>query len=386
MDKNQSNLINRHNLVGGQAVIEGVMMKKDNRVSLAVRKEDGTIEIKNTEFNTVRKKFGLFNKPIIRGIIAFVESLILSFKTLGNSTAMLDLDGDKKDKNGKKKSSATNILVMVISLVLGLGLSLVLFSILPTFVAEKIVQLFELNVEGKALHFIIRALIEGVLKVAIFVAYLFVVSLMKDIRRTFEYHGAEHKVIACFESGHELTIENVRKCTRLHPRCGTSFMFITILLSVFVSVFVPFTGFLRVVVKLLLLPLVMGISYEYILYAGKNENFITKVLSAPGLWMQRITTKEPSDDQIAVAICAVKAAIPELYYKVGEEEFTITRVQNRNHIANTDKKYPAEEPIYKVPENKVELFQKNAEAESSDVEITVNGKPSKINVTKYTKQ
>ena len=132
MDNNQSNLINRHNLVGGQAVVEGVMMKNDNRVSLAVRKEDGTIEIKNSEFNTVRKKVGLFNKPIIRGVIAFFESLVLSFKTLSNSTSMLDLDDKKKSKDGEKKSSAGSVAIMVISLVLGLCLSLVLFSIVPT--------------------------------------------------------------------------------------------------------------------------------------------------------------------------------------------------------------------------------------------------------------
>ena len=384
MDNNQSNLINRHNLVGGQAVVEGVMMKNDNRVSLAVRKEDGTIEIKNTEFNTVRKKVGLFNKPIIRGVIAFFESLVLSFKTLSNSTSMLDLDDKKKSEDGEKKSSAGSVAIMVISLVLGLCLSLVLFSIVPTFAADKIAEFFHLT-SKKTLHFIILALIEGGLKIGIFVAYLFVVSLMKDIRRTFEYHGAEHKTIACFESGHELTIENVRKCTRLHPRCGTSFMFITILLSVLVSAFVPLEGFARIAVKLVLLPLVMGISYEYIMYAGKNENIITKVLSFPGLLMQRITTKEPSDDQIAVAICAVKAAVPALYRTVGEEQYTITRAENRHHIGNIGRKLPPEEPLYKIPETDLELFQKNAEEETSSVEITINGKPGKINVTKYKK-
>ena len=247
MDKNHSNLINRHNLIGGQAVVEGVMMKKDNRVSLAVRKEDGSIEIQNSEFNTIRKKVGLLNKPIIRGVVAFFESLVLSFKTLSKSTEMLDLD-EKKDKDEndtaddslaqtnaylskkdkkkaekaaskkaklaakarrkakkekiEKKQGASTAFLMAISLIFGLGLSIALFAILPTFVADKIIDFFNMDIQ-KTLHYIIRALIEGVLKIAIFVAYLFVVSFMRDIRRTFEYHGAEHKTIACFESGHE---------------------------------------------------------------------------------------------------------------------------------------------------------------------------------------
>lgn len=385
MDRNHSNLINRHNLVGGQAVVEGVMMKKGNRVSLAVRKDDGSIEIKNTEFNSVRKKVGLFDKPIIRGTVAFIESLVLSFKTLSNSTSMLDLDDDKKKgKKDKKGAGAASVAVMVISLILGLFLSLVLFSVIPTFAAQFIADFFNMSAQ-KTLHFIILALIEGGLKIAIFIAYLLVVSLMKDIRRTFEYHGAEHKTIACFESGHELTIENVRKCTRLHPRCGTSFMFVTILLSVLVSAFVPFTGFTRILVKLVLLPLVLGIGYEYTMYAGKNENIITKIFSAPGLWMQRITTKEPSDDQIAVAICAVKAAVPELFRTVNEEEFKITRAENRHHIGNTGRKLPPEEPLYKVPENDLEMFQRDAEVTSGDAPVSINGKPSKISFTSYKK-
>ncbi len=381
MDRN-SNLVNRHNRVGGQAVIEGVMMKNSERVSLAVRKEDGSIEIKNTEFHSPRKKFKLFDKPIIRGIIAFFESLVLSFKTLSHSTDMLDLEEDKK--NGKKKSGASTVLVMIVSLVLGLCLSLVLFSVLPTYIAQWVADFFQLTTE-KFWHFSIIALIEGVFKVAIFIAYLLIVSLMKDIRRTFEYHGAEHKTIACFESGHELTVKNVRKCTRFHPRCGTSFMFVMILLSILVGCFIPFTGFTRIVTKILVLPLVMGIGYEYIMYAGKNENQITKILSAPGLWMQRITTREPSDDQIQVAICAVKASVPELYREPNVDEYKITVAQNRHHIANIGKKLPKEEPLYKVPETKEELYHRDAELETFDAPIKAGGKDAKITLKKYTR-
>lgn len=381
MDRN-SNLVNRHNKVGGQAVIEGVMMKNGERVSLAVRKEDGSIEIKNTEFHSPRKKFKLFDKPIIRGIIAFFESLVLSFKTLSHSTDMLDLEEDKK--NGKKKSGASTVLVMIVSLVLGLCLSLVLFSVLPTYIAQWVADFFQLTTE-KFWHFSIIALIEGVFKVAIFIAYLLVVSLMKDIRRTFEYHGAEHKTIACFESGHELTVKNVRKCTRFHPRCGTSFMFVMILLSILVGCFIPFTGLTRIITKILVLPLVMGIGYEYIMYAGKNENQITKILSAPGLWMQRITTREPSDDQIQVAICAVKASVPELYREPNVNEYKITVAQNRHHIANIGKKLPKEEPLYKVPKTKEELYHRDAELETFDAPIKASGKDATITLKKYTK-
>ena len=377
MDKNHSNLINRHNLVGGQAVVEGVMMKKDNRVSIAVRKDDGTIEMKNTEFNSVRKKVGLFNKPIIRGIIAFIESLVLSFKTLTQATDMLGLEEDtKKDK--KKKSGASTILLMVVSLVLGLCLALVLFTILPTFIAQLVADFFNLNTAVNW-HFIILSLIEGALKIAIFIAYLLVVSLMKDIRRTFEYHGAEHKAIACFESGHELTVKNARKCTRFHPRCGTSFMFVMILLSVLVSCFIPLTGWVRILVKILVLPLVMGFGYEFLMYAGANENAITKVLSAPGLWMQRITTREPSDDQLAIAICAIKASVPELYRTVNEEEHFITPAENRHHIGNIGKKFPPEKPLYSPNTDKVELYRSNATLTKKEAPIYAGGK--KVNVT-----
>ncbi len=384
MDKNHSNLINRHNLVGGQAVIEGVMMKKDNRVSIAVRKEDGSIEMKNTEFNSVRKKFGLFNKPIIRGIIAFIESLVLSFKTLTHSTNMLDLEEDKK-KDGKKKSGASTILIMVVSIILGLCLALVLFTVIPTFVAQFVADFFNMNTQAYW-QFVILALIEGGLKVGIFIAYLLAVSLMKDIRRTFEYHGAEHKAIACFESGHELTIKNARKCTRFHPRCGTSFMFVMILLSIIVSCLIPLTGWARILVKILVLPLVMGIGYEYIMYAGSNENAVTKILSAPGLWMQRITTREPSDDQLAIAICSIKAAVPELYNKVDEQEFFITESQNRHHIANVGKKYPKQEPLYSLANDKVDLYWKNSKLEEAQAPIKAGGKTVNVQLKLYKKK
>ncbi len=374
MDKNHSNLINRQGMVGGQAVIEGVMMKKGDDVALAVRKEDGTVEIKKSTFKSARKKARIFDLPIIRGIIAFFESLILSFKTLSSSTDMLDLEDDKK-KNGEKKGSASTIFIMIISVVLGLCLALVLFTIIPTYVAGIFLPKLLADYASATWYSPVLALVEGVLKVLIFIGYLGSVSLMKDIKRTFQYHGAEHKAIACFESGKELTVKNARKCTRFHPRCGTSFMFVMILLSILVSCFIPASigMVLRIAIKILLLPLVMGIGYEFIMYAGKNENAITKVLSAPGLWMQRITTKEPTDDQLEIAICAIKSAVPELYPGFDASGLKITASENRDHIGNVGKKFPPKEPLYKLPKNKRELFYRSAEYNTANGYLTVNG-------------
>lgn len=383
MDKNHSNLINRHNMVGGQAVIEGVMMKKGDRVALAVRKEDGSIETKTSEFKSPRKKLRILNKPIIRGIVAFFESLALSFKTLSSSTEMLDLEEDKK-KNEKKKSGFSTVLVMTVSVVLGLLLAVLLFTIIPMYVTDFLVNTIKLDPNARG-HFIIIALCEGVIKIVIFIAYLLAVSLMKDIRRTFEYHGAEHKAIACFESGHELTVKNARKCTRFHPRCGTSFLFVMLILSILVSAFIPLeAGLARTAIKLLLLPIIMGIGYEYIMYAGKNENTITKILSAPGMWMQRITTREPSDDQLQVAICAIKTAVPELYPRFDTSDYAISIEKNRNHIGNTGKRIRREEPIYQVPKTKLDLYFRSAECKTVEVPVeTSTGKAITCTVKKY---
>ena len=383
MDKNHSNLINRHNMVGGQAVIEGVMMKKGDRVALAVRKEDGSVETKTSEFKSPRKKLRILNKPIIRGIVAFFESLALSFRTLSQSTEMLDLEEDKK-KTDKKKGGFSTVLIMTISVILGLLLAVLLFTVVPMYVTDFLVNTIKLDPNARG-HFIIIALCEGVIKIAIFIAYLLAVSLMKDIRRTFEYHGAEHKAIACFESGHELTVANARKCTRFHPRCGTSFLFVMLILSILASAFIPLeAGLGRTVVKLLLLPIIMGIGYEYIMYAGKNENTITRILSAPGLWMQRITTREPSDDQLQVAICAIKTAVPELYPRFDTSDCTISLEKNRNHIGNTGKKIMREEPIYKVPKTKIDLYFKSAECNEVKVPAeTSNGQTITFTVKKY---
>lgn len=372
MDQNHSNLINRTNMVGGQAVIEGVMMKRGDDVALAIRKEDGTVEVKKSKFGSVRKKARIFDKPIIRGIIAFFESLILSFRTLSDSTDMLDLEEDK-NKKGEKKGAASTVFIMIISIVLGLAIALVLFAIIPTFIAGTLLPKILEGYESTKWFGPVLALTEGVLKVIIFIGYLLVVSLMKDIRRTFQYHGAEHKAIACFELGKPLTIENARKCKRFHPRCGTSFMFVMILLSILASCFIPasINLVLRVVIKVLLLPIIMGIGYEIIMFAGKNENTLTKIISAPGMWMQRITTKEPTDDQLGIAIAAIKSSVPEFYPKFDPHEFDISEDDNRQHIGNIGKKFPPKKPLYTVAKDKEELFWREADYNESTENVTL---------------
>ncbi len=377
----------RANSVGGQAVIEGVMMKNVTKVALAVRKEDGSIEIKNSEFHPKKEKHKWLNIPILRGVVGFVESMILSFKTLSDSTEMLGIDeleekekAEKEAKKAKKKlereakkqgvsveeleqqnekeiteksevekaesteeapkkadkksSNASTGLIMAVSLVFGLLLAVVLFIALPTYVTDGIDYLVREYTSLDGINHYLQAAIEGIIKISIFIIYIASVSLMKDIKRTFSYHGAEHKSIACYESGMELTPENARKCSRFHPRCGTSFLFVMLLISIIVGMFIPeFShSWIRSLVKLATLPVIMGVGYEFIMLAGKHNNWLTRALSAPGLWMQRLTTKEPDDYQLAVAICAIKATMPEEFPDFDPSEYKITREENKGHI------------------------------------------------------
>ncbi len=329
--KTESNC--RLGAVGGQAVMEGVMMRHGDRCSIAVRKEDGTITVKNDNYVPLRKKHKICNLPILRGAINMVEMLILSVRTLNDSVEMLGLEEELNGTKDKAKAeNAENAdtenaekatpkkadekkgfgildLVMVLGTVLGLALSLFLFIFLPSFFTG-LIEKFTPGELG-----IWKAVIEGVLKLVIFVSYLALCTLMKDIRVTFEYHGAEHKSIFCYEAGEELTPENVKKYTRFHPRCGTSFMFVIILISMVIGTLpiIPWDNTLhRALVKIAFLPLIVGISFEFIMIAGKHcDNILVKILSAPGLFMQRITTREPSLEQIEVAIHAIKSAMPD---------------------------------------------------------------------------
>ncbi|MBR2971345.1 MAG: DUF1385 domain-containing protein [Clostridia bacterium] len=312
----------RLNKVGGQAVLEGVMMKAGKRTVTSCRKEDGSIVVYDDEFVSVRKKHKILNLPILRGVVNFIEMLILSMKTLNASADALGIEeeGGKFEEWCKKHlgKHSTDV-IMAISLILGLGLSLFLFLFLPTWSADGINWLWRDVFKISAIPEPVIAVIEGVLKVTIFIVYLLLVSMMKDIKRTFMYHGAEHKTIACFEAGEELTPENAMKHRRFHPRCGTSFMFLMIGIGILVGMLVRFIlpemeneklySITVALIKLALLPITMGVGYEILMIAGKHDNFLTRAISAPGLWVQRITTKEPTLDMLEVAIVSTKCAL-----------------------------------------------------------------------------
>ena len=308
----------RLNKVGGQAVIEGVMMKAGKRTVTTCRKDDGSIVVYDDNFVSVRQKHKILNLPILRGVINFIEMMILSMKTLNASADALGIEEeDGKFEQWCKKhfgKSATDI-IMVISLILGLGLSLFLFLFLPSWSADGINWLWVNAFDQLSLSPSTIAVIEGVMKVAIFITYLLLVSLLKDIKRTFMYHGAEHKTIACFEAGEELTPENAMKYRRFHPRCGTSFMFLMIAIGIAVGMVIRNVlpsgtpEFLIPFIRLAFLPLTMGVGYEILMIAGKHDNLLTRIISAPGLWVQRITTKEPTADMLEVAIISTKCAL-----------------------------------------------------------------------------
>lgn len=306
--------------VGGQALIEGVMMQGPRGVATAVRKPDGEILVEHHNVKKLRDKSKFFALPIIRGIVAFIESMILGYKLLMYSAETSGMDDMEDTEMNKFEQWLTDKLgdklmsiVMGIASVIGFALAFVIFFWFPVFIFNKINELSGYSITAW------QGTIEGSLKIVIFVAYMAIVSQMKDIKRTFMYHGAEHKSIACYEAGLDLTVENVKKCTRFHPRCGTSFMFVMLILSIVVVTILSFfvdeslkqNTVLWMLIKLPMIPIIMGLGYEFIKYAGKHNNLFVKILSAPGLWMQRITTKEPDDKIIEVGIEALKAVITD---------------------------------------------------------------------------
>lgn len=312
-EKLNQDLTCRRGKVGGEAVLEGVMMRCGDKIALTVRGEDGSLNIKESTFTSVRKKKKILNLPLIRGVVSFIESMIMSFGCLSDSAELLGIDEEMEETKFERwlrEKFGKGILdvVMAVGMVLGLALGIGLFALLPTYLA---------NLVSSALPALSSnwfvSLFAGVMRICIFVGYILLVSLMNDIKRTFQYHGAEHKSIACYELGYELTPENAAKCSRFHPRCGTSFIFVVLILSILVYAIVPHTWawYVQSLVKICMLPIVMGLSFEYLMYAGKHENILTKILSAPGLWMQRITTREPDIQQLEVAITSIKLSMPE---------------------------------------------------------------------------
>lgn len=294
--------------IGGQALIEGIMMLGPNTGAMACRLPDGTIDLETWDENNGKNAPWYKKTPLVRGCFSFVSSMVKGYKYMMKSAEKQMTEEELEELNGKKsgengKTSVTDI-IMTIGSFLGIVLAVALFVFLPKFLVGFIPDIKD--------HRIIRSVLEGIVKIAIFVGYMALVSLMKDIRRQYMYHGAEHKTIACHEAELPLTVENVRKQTRFHKRCGTSFIIIVLIVSILVMCFVPFTvTWQRVVASLILLPVVVGISYEFIRLAGNNDNAFTRILSAPGLAMQRITTREPDDSMIEIAIAALKPCIPE---------------------------------------------------------------------------
>lgn len=294
--------------IGGQAVIEGVMMRGPREMAIAVRKPDGEIEVDKKPVNVLAMRYKIFKLPIIRGVISFFESMVTGVRSLMYSAEFFDIEEEQPSKFDqfleRKLGDKLKNVVIYSSVAFAVIFSVLLFFMLPAYVTGLLRKVID-N------HTLIITL-EGLVRILIFLAYLILVSRMEDIQRVFMYHGAEHKSIHCYEHGEELTVENVKQHTRLHPRCGTSFLLIVMIISIFVFLFIRSDNtILRLVYRLLLLPVVAGISYEIIKFAGRHDNKFTRAISKPGMLLQYMTTREPDDSQLEVAIASLKAVIPE---------------------------------------------------------------------------
>ena len=296
--------------IGGQALIEGIMMRGPKQTAMAVRNQK-TREIILEEYPTKgANRSKLFKLPFIRGIFNMIDSLSFGYKCLMRSA---DLSGIEEEENSRKKEPTAwdklfDKLLMPIATVLAVVLALGLFVYLPM----QIWKWITMPAPQIATNYYLRAAFEGVMRILLFVGYVWATSLMKDIRRTYMYHGAEHKTIFCYEKGLPLTVENVRPQTRFHPRCGTSFMILMLIVGIIVSMFIRIDNLLlRTCVKLLTFPIVVGVGYELIKLAGRRDDLFTRVISAPGKWLQRLTTREPDDDMIECAIAAMEKVIPD---------------------------------------------------------------------------
>lgn len=292
--------------VGGQALIEGVMMKGINKTAMAVRLPDKTIDVESWATESEKSGKWFRKTPFVRGIFNLIDTLILGYKCITKSAEKSGLDSEEPTKFEKwlmeKFGSKVMTVISVFSMIVGVLLALFMFIIIPTYVVSFMANFFDVS------H--IRTLLEGILKIIILLLYMGLVSLVKDVSRVFEYHGAEHKSIACYEAGEELTPENAMKFKRFHPRCGTSFILIILVISILLfSVISISNPTLRVLLKIILLPVTIGISYEIIKLVGRYDNIFTRIISAPGMWLQRLTTKEPDEGQLEVAIAALKEVL-----------------------------------------------------------------------------
>lgn len=317
----------KYTSIGGQALIEGIMMKNpQKKTALAVRKPDKTIDISYINEKSLKDKYAIFRLPIIRGVITYIETMIQGYKVMMKSADISGFTDIEEEKENPKKDSALVGIVTTLGTVLGILLAVVLFWFLPTSAVDGIEWLINLRFENFEFSSLMTALITQTIKICILVAYMFAISFMKDIYRVFAYHGAEHKTIFCYEAGLPLTVENVKKQKRLHPRCGTSFLILMILVNVIISTVlysvipaIRDNNFYRFGAGLILLPVICGVGYEVLKICGKYDNMLTRIISAPGMWLQKITTKEPDDDMIEIAIAALKAC-DEIEDETLEEE------------------------------------------------------------------
>ncbi len=287
--------------IGGQAVLEGVMMKNKTKYAVAVRKPDGNIDVQVEEYQGVcgDKKFAKF--PLIRGVFAFIDSLVLGMRVTMHSASFYEDGEDTSGETAKKASGGrADDIMMGITVAISVVIAVALFMLLPFLISDLL---------GKYIrNASLVAILEGGLRILLFVGYIAAISLMKDIKRLYMYHGAEHKCINCIERGRPLTVKNVMRSSRQHKRCGTSFLLFVVLVSVIVFFFIRVDNMaLKLVVRLLLVPVIAGISYEIIRLAGKSDHILIRIISAPGLWMQRLTTREPDEDMVMVAIASVEA-------------------------------------------------------------------------------
>lgn len=309
--------------IGGQAVMEGVMMRGPYKTAIAVRKPDGEIVTKIDETGT-KKHSPICRLPIIRGCVNFIDGLVIGMKALMYSAEFVDIEGDEDEEESKfdrwledKLGDKIKDVVIYVAVFLSVVMSVGLFILLPSVISGAIERIPQIEWLTGSKTF--TSVFEGVMRMVIFLGYMALVSQMKDIKRVFEYHGAEHKTIACYEAGEELVYENVKKHSRLHPRCGTSFLLFVMIISIIVYAFLPrFDSYgaissilLRMGTRLLCLPIVAGLSYELIKWAGRSKSKVVGIFSKPGLWLQKLTTREPDEKQIEVAIASMKPCIPE---------------------------------------------------------------------------
>ena len=325
--------------IGGQAVLEGVMMRNHDKYAVAVRKPDGEISVKNWDTRSIRERNILLRLPIIRGVVAFIESLVLGIKTLTYSSGFLEEEEERSLQQGEMQVSdrrevLENVLIVTLSILLAIGF----FMILPFAVSE----LFRGKVHSQTM----LTVIEAALKMLLFLGYVVAISFLSDIKRTFMYHGAEHKTINCVENGLDLTVENVRTQSRYHRRCGTSFLLVVMIVSIIFFMFIRIDNlWLRMLYRILLIPVVAGVSFEFIQFVGNSDNPVVLFLGKPGMWLQKLTTREPDDGMIEVAIASVEAVFDWRAYQAGIRKELSRRKRHKKHREREEKKVIPEDIV-----------------------------------------